>query len=62
MRRVTELYRESVEKGGRMGGLNPAWWSNHNGICGAGALALGALAVLGDAGSDGAPMDTQRYT
>ncbi len=46
--------------GGRtMGGFNPNWWSNHNGIRSA-AAGIGALAILGDPLPDGDTFDEAR--
>ena len=61
---VDELWQRAQELitgtagGGRMGGLNLAYWSNHNGIRVAGA-GLAALAVLHEKTSDGMVLDKQ---
>ncbi|MFC1462825.1 hypothetical protein ACFLQU_04385, partial [Verrucomicrobiota bacterium] len=61
---VDELWQRAQELitgtagGGRMGGLNLAYWSNHNGIRVAGA-GLAALAVLHEKTSEGTVLDKQ---
>lgn len=55
---VDEIQQRTLElatgtfQGGKMGGFNPSWWSNHNGIR-VSAAGLGALAILGEKNSDG---------
>jgi hypothetical protein len=55
---VDEIQQRTLEcatgtfYGHTMGGFNPNWWSNHNGIR-AGVAGLGALAVLGEKNTKG---------